>query len=116
MNKHSIYLALISVFMISIGQLLFKKTGLEIKQSGELFNFRVFFFLGIALFVYMLATLLWISVLRTVPLAKVYIIMSLSFVLVPLGSFFVFQEKISFIYILGSFFIIIGVLIVSKYN
>lgn len=116
MNKHSIYLALITVFMISVGQLLFKKTGLEIKQSGEWFSFRVFFFLGVTLFIYMLAILLWISILKTAPLSKAYIIMSLSFVLIPLWDVIFFREKISFVYIVGSFFIITGVLIILKYS
>jgi drug/metabolite transporter (DMT)-like permease len=101
------------VVTISIGQLLFK-------QASGLLDFRRPFaeptglaVLITALALYGGATLLWIAVLARAPLARIYPIMSLSFVLVPLGSLILFKERLSLSYWLGSALILAGFLVMS---
>ena len=88
-NLATTALAASCVVVISIGQLLFRQTGLAIEHAGTLLDKRVGIPLLAALAAYGLATLAWIHVLRSVPLSLAYPVMGLSFVLVPLfGALF----------------------------
>lgn len=55
-----------------------------------------------------LSTLVWISVLRTVPLNYAYTVMALAFVIVPTLSFLVLGEPLSLKLGLGSLLIVAG--------
>ena len=70
---------------------------------------------GFAMFIYGVATLLWISLLRYVPLNKAYVFMALSFVLVPIASYFVFREHITVGYWIGVALIVSGVIVAAKF-
>lgn len=62
-----------------------------------------------ALAIYGTATLAWIYLLRTTELSKVYPIMALSFVFVPLAARAFFGEEITPLYWVGIFLIVFGV-------
>lgn len=70
---------------------------------------------GLALFIYGIATLLWISLLRYVPLNKAYVFMALSFVLVPIASYYIFSEQITVGYWIGVALIVSGVIVAAKF-
>jgi drug/metabolite transporter (DMT)-like permease len=101
--------AIVCVTMISAGQLLFRQTSLAIERRGAWLDGEVLLLLGIALLTYGLATLLWIHLLRSMPLSAAYPFMGLSFVLVPLLGVLVFQESISLNQALGAGLILAGV-------
>lgn len=107
--------AIACVFIIAAGQLLFKKAGMEIQAVGSWASMRVMLVVGAALFIYGLATLLWISLLRYVPLNKAYVFMALSFVLVPIASTFIFREQVTLGYWAGVALIVSGVIVASKF-
>lgn len=105
--------AIACVLIIAIGQLLFKKVGMEIHSAGSWMSWRVLSIFGFAMFIYGLATLLWISLLRFVPLNKAYIFMALSFVVVPIASYFFFDETFSRGQYIGTALIVLGVVIAA---
>lgn len=88
---------------------------MEIQAIGSWMSWRVMVIVGSAFFIYGLATLLWISLLRYVPLNKAYVFMALSFVLVPIASFFLFKEQVSLGYWIGVGLIVSGVIVASKF-
>ncbi|MGJ8562045.1 MAG: EamA family transporter [Alphaproteobacteria bacterium] len=100
--------------MIASGQVLFKLTGDRLARSGDPFYtvlYNPVFILALA--IYGIATLLWIYVLKTVPLAYAYSFMALTFVIVPLMAALWLGETLTLKYALGAVFIIIGLFIVQ---
>ncbi len=114
MNKNQILLTLLCVVMIASGQILFKKSGIEIRNSETWFTFKNFLLLSFAFAIYASATFLWIDLLKAIPLSRAYVFMSLSFVIVPLASVIFFHEKLSFLYIIGAAFIVFGIILASQ--
>jgi len=103
-------------FMITLGQVLFKLTsGRLTAQAGTPFYtvaFNPVFLLALA--IYGAATLLWIHVLKTVPLAYAYSFMALTFVLVPLVAAIFLKEPLTIKYAMGACLIIAGLFIVQS--
>jgi len=107
-------LLLATPFMIALGQVLFKQTSERLSASGKAFHSIAFDPLFIlALIIYGSATLLWIYVLKHVPLAYAYSFMALTFVLVPLMAALWLGETITLKYALGAALIIAGLVIVQ---
>lgn len=106
-------LAVLCVLMVSAGQLMFRQTGMAIERSGGWLESEVLVLLGVALVTYGLATLLWIHLLRTMPLSAAYPFMGLSFVFVPIFGALLFRESIAFNQILGAMLIVAGITISS---
>ncbi len=114
MTFFQIILTISCVLTISIGQLLFKKVSINLNQSDSLFSIGVFGTFSLAIFIYGLATLFWIYILKSIPLNQAYSFMALSFVFVAIGSYWFFNEKISLNLILGLILIIVGLLFISN--
>ncbi|NIE65473.1 EamA family transporter [Burkholderia sp. Ax-1719] len=108
--------ALGCVFIISSGQLLFKKAGIEIQAAGTWFSPRALVMLFCALAIYGIATLLWINLLRFVSLNKAYLFMALCFILVPIASHFFFREAITRGYVVGAALIISGLVVATRFG
>ncbi|BAN23938.1 DMT family transporter [Caballeronia insecticola] len=104
------------VFIIASGQLLFKKAGMEIQLAGTWASPRALITVGLALFIYAIATLLWINLLRFVALNRAYSFMALCFVIVPIASHFAFGETITRGYAIGTGMIICGLLVASRFG
>jgi len=106
-------LLILTPIMIAAGQVLFKRTSerlLARSDAGFLsIAFDPFFIAALAL--YGTATLLWIYVLKAVPLSYAYSFMALTFVIVPLLSFIFLGESLSWRYGVGSALIITGLAI-----
>ena len=107
-------LAAICVLAVAGGQLLFKRVGLELETSGTWRDPRVLGFAAAGFVLYGASTLLWIHVLRAVDLGRVYPLMALSFVFVPLGSAWLFGEKLSLDYFLGVGLVVVGVAWIAR--
>jgi undecaprenyl phosphate-alpha-L-ara4N flippase subunit ArnE len=100
------------VFLLASGQMLFKKAALTIEVahiSSWLFNGWLY----TALTLYMLATILWIWILQDMPLSQAYPFVALGFAIVPLGAWWFFGETIDFRHVLGTIFIISGILVIA---
>ncbi len=113
MNLSQSIIALTCVFAISIGQILFKMVGSSINHAGTFLSTKPLALGLAAIMIYGLATLFWINLLRSVPLVKAYPYMALSFLFVPLIAVFILGERISLTYIVGTLFIVSGVVLVS---
>ena len=108
-----LYLMLIPV-LLSIGQILFKKTANAIvADSARRFLLSMFAnpYLWSALFVYGAATLLWVFVLSRVELGKAMPFMALTFVIAPAASAMLFDERLDLMYWTGVLVIVVGVCI-----
>lgn len=114
MTFFQIFLTVSCVLAISIGQLLFKKVSININQSDRLFSFEVLGTFSLAIFIYGLATLFWIYILKSIPLNQAYSFMALSFVFVSIGSYWFFNEAVTYQFIIGLLFIIIGLVIIAN--
>lgn len=106
-------LALFCVLLIAVGQLLFKLVG-KVSVETQVTGLRTMAIGGCALFLYGVATILWIYLLRSAELSKAYPWMALSYVLVAGGSVVFFRESISWTYAAGLLLIIAGVLVISR--
>jgi len=103
---------ILTVFAISLGQILFKmaSTGLELSPArfiGSLLNIKLI----IALVVYCLATLMWLLVLKSTSLRVAYPFCALAFFIVPVLSHFLLGESINWNTFAGAFLIAIGVFV-----
>lgn len=102
-------LILFCVLTIAAGQILFKTVALQADSAAAVLgNARLLALTLVAFFVYTIATLTWILVLRRVPLSYAYMFMSLAFVLVPLAGHFLFREPLSIRYLAGVCVIALG--------
>lgn len=116
MNFYQVLSAVLCVLAISVGQILFKWTGLQIQAELNWFSWKVILPVGLAAIIYGGATLLWINLLRQIELNKVYIFMSLTFFLVPMGSFIVFREHITLGYLVGVVIVVIGLIVATNFS
>jgi len=105
-------LVLFSV-LLAIGQSLFKKAALaSLGQPLPMGFLTVWMFAALAL--YAIATVLWVWLLRSVPLSTAYPFAALGFVLVPLLARVLFGEAIDLRYGVGAALIIVGIVVVSR--
>ena len=108
---------LLSVAGISAGQLLLKIAAVNMSNprvpSVSLAGFGVNLYLVAGVGVLGAATLLWVWVLRTVPLGIAYPFMALCFIIVPALGFFVLGEPVTWKTFVGSALIVGGVAIIS---
>ena len=81
-----------------------------------MFSVKVMGMAFLAFAIYGGATLLWVYLLRFVPLNKAYLFMALSFVFVPLAGYYFLAEKITFGVVIGAFLIISGIAVASKFG
>lgn len=113
MSTTQIGLAIASVLLIAVGQLLFKAVGVASAAAGTLMHPRALLLVCVAGALYVAATLAWIWLLRTAPLSRAYPYMALSFVLVPLLSAFFFRESLSAQYVIGIVLVIAGIVVAT---
>jgi len=116
MSLPTFVMVLVSVAMICCGQLLFKEVGNRLAVGMEPTQLQVVWVAAVAIGIYGLATLLWIHILRSVPLTRAYPFMALSFVIVPLGSILFFAEHVRPQYFIGTALIVAGVVVTTLSN
>jgi len=112
-------------FLMSLGQLLLKKTALVISnidnfsiQSLGLYKSISLLFqipwLYLALLIYLFAITLWLYILQKVPLSIAYPFSALAMIIVPVAASQIFSERLSFSYWVGAILIIIGIIIIAR--
>jgi drug/metabolite transporter (DMT)-like permease len=108
---------LLSVFGISVGQLLLKMSALQLTNPNafgfSIAGFRVSFLLLLGFFVLGISTLLWVWVLRELPLSVAYPFMALAFVFVPALSYLFLGETQSLTQVIGAVLICSGLIVGS---
>ena len=107
-------LAVLCVVGIACGQILFKLTANALAETGSIFAGKTFTILFCALALYGLTTLGWIWVLQKGNLSRIYPIMALSFVFVPILSHFLLGEKFNTQYFLGVAVLLCGIILTIK--
>ena len=113
MSWFHIIITVTCVVGIATGQMLFKKAALAINEASGLSAWIFNGWLLAALALYGLTTLLWVWILKHVPLHMAYPFMALAFLIVPVLGYLVLGEDISLKVFIGSLFIIVGVVISS---
>lgn len=102
-------LTLVCVGGIAAGQILFRLAAERIDGQRLVMSLFTNIWLWVALTVYGLATLLWIHVLRTAPLNRVYPLFALAFVVVPIIEHWVWQQPLRWQSWAGGLIIALGV-------
>lgn len=116
MSAFQIWSVLFCVCLISLGQILFKYVGMLSAAEANGLNIRAIVFGAVALGIYGLATLVWIYLLRSIPLSKAYPFMALSFVLVPLAAVVFYAEAVNAAYVAGLVLIISGIFVIARFS
>ena len=113
MTFSQVVLVSLTVLSLSFGQVLFK-------LAANTMNLRPFSAstilnpsLILALFVYFIATIMWLLVLRQIPLRIAYPYAALAFLFVPLLAYFLLGEKLYWNTFLGAALIFTGVWVSS---
>ncbi|MDD2759413.1 MAG: hypothetical protein PHH11_03850 [Methylomonas sp.] len=107
-------IAVICVIGLAIGQILFKVTANSLSQTGSFFAVKTAAPLLAAITLYAITTLAWVWILQKMELGKIYPLMALAFVIVPLGSHFMFGERFQPHYFMGVTLIMIGIVVTVK--
>jgi drug/metabolite transporter (DMT)-like permease len=106
--------ALACVFGIVSGQFLFKYCANQLKETGSAFDTRFILVLCAAIALYGATSVGWILVLQKMELGRAYPMMAVAFILVPIGSHFLFGEKLPPMYFLGVLLISIGIVVAAR--
>lgn len=105
--------ALLCVIGLAAGQILFKMSSAGLAESG-LFSLKAAVPLIAAMALYGTTSLAWVWALQRIELGRIYPIMALAFVLVPLGSHLIFGERFQTQYFVGVALIVAGIVIAVK--
>ena len=107
-------LAILCVVGIAVGQILFKLSAISLSETGSFFALKTFLTLVSAMLLYGITSIAWVWVLQKTDLGRVYPLMAIAFILVPIGSYLIFGERFQSQYFVGVVLIIIGVFTVLK--
>jgi undecaprenyl phosphate-alpha-L-ara4N flippase subunit ArnE len=116
MGARNLVLLLTCVGGIAVGQVLFKLSARRVAGAdgaGDLWRLVVSPPFLAALAVYGLASLLWVWVLREVPLSRAYPFFALSFVLVPLMAWAFMGEPVTARYWAGVAVLVAGLVVIG---
>lgn len=109
-----VMLAILTAFSLAGGQMLFK-LGAANWHGDSLYSWVVSFitnpFLVVAIFLYAFTVIMWIYVLRVLPLSLAYPLTALSYIIVPIASYLILHEKISWQTAAGAVLIILGIVV-----
>lgn len=112
MSVPQLLLALFTVFLLSVGQVLLKLAAdtIDVSATGlisALMNLRLI----AAVLVYIIATALWLVAIRGIPLNIAYPIAAFAFFIVPTLSHFILGEALGWHTYAGAGIIALGVVV-----
>ncbi|MDP5238444.1 hypothetical protein Q9Q94_02830 [Uliginosibacterium sp. 31-16] len=107
-------IAVLCVIGLAIGQILFKVSATSLSETGSFLALKTATTLFAAMAIYGITSLAWVWVLQKIELGRVYPLMALAFVLVPVGSHFVFGERFQPQYFVGVALIMIGIVVAVR--
>ena len=113
MTIRQVLLTVLTVLMLSIGQVLFKYASgkIDIEGKGIFAGLLLNPAFIIAIAVYAVATISWLLVLKATPLRVAYPFAALAFVMVPIFASIFLGETLRFTTFAGAAVIILGVYI-----
>jgi len=113
MTVRQIVLTILTVLMLSIGQVFLKYASgkIDIQGKGILAGLLLNPAFVIAIVVYGIATISWLLVLKMTPLRISYPFTALAFIIVPIFAFFFLGETLRWTTFAGAAVIILGVYI-----
>jgi undecaprenyl phosphate-alpha-L-ara4N flippase subunit ArnE len=117
MSLRSLLLTALCVLMLAVGQLMFKSAASQWKFDGLTWASVAGFLSPLmiaALALYAVATVLWVFVLRTVPLSTAYAVYALAFLVVPLLAHFVLDEPLPPNVLVGGAIIVAGIVVAVR--
>ena len=108
--------------LMSIGQILFKKTALFLVENSNeglslldgIFKALTVPWLYMALCVYAMATICWLYILQRIPLSLAYPFSALAMIMVPIIAVYLFGERLTWSYWIGVLFIFTGIIIIAR--
>jgi len=112
----AIFLTLVCVAMVAVGQVLFKVAAGHWRVDGfGVATLRSFLsgWMIVALVVYAIATVLWVYVLRLAPLSLAYPLFALAFIVTPILGHYLLGEPLSWRVFAGGAVIVAGVIIAT---
>ena len=100
---------------LSIGQILFKIGAVRLERDGAptpipFLNVPI----AVALLIYVISTVFWISALRVLPLRVAYPVSALAFVLVPVLGHFLLDEPLGVRSLIGAVIIVAGIAVATS--
>lgn len=102
--------------MMSIGQLFFKQSAIFSENHPELNIFLKYilnpWFYG-AISFFAVSTFTWVKILTQMKISIAYPILSISYILTAIGAFYIFQERLTILNMVGIFLIMLGVSLIS---
>lgn len=104
------------VALLSLGQVFFKVAAEQIRAGSlreTLASMALNPQLILALAIYGVATLLWVLVLREVPLSRAYPVTALGMIIVPVIGLVLFKEPLSWSLIAGGVLMVAGAYIIA---
>lgn len=114
-----IYFAIISILFSSLGQVLVKLGATKI-PTDTVFNMQYITkylllnkYIVSGLFLYGLSFLMWIKVLTKLELSYAYPLISISYIVIFLASYFLFKEPFTIQKLIGSALILTGVIVMG---
>ena len=110
------YLLIINMVLMSIGQLLFKQAAVFVNNRGDLnfilkYALNPWFYGAISFFA--VSTFVWVRILTQMKISVAYPLLSVSYILTAIGAFYIFQERLTVLNLVGIFFIMLGVSLIS---
>lgn len=106
--------AVLCVVGVAAGQVLFKISSMVLAETGTFMSVKTLLAFTPPMFLYGLTSIAWVWVLQHADLGRVYPLMALAFVLVPLGSHLAFGERFQVQYFVGVALIMAGIIIAAK--
>lgn len=107
-------ITVLCVVGISLGQMLFKKAAQSIANAATWQHWVFNGWLIAALVLYGITTLVWIWVLRHVPLHLAYPFMGLAFLIVPILGWIFLNEPIQVPTLVGGALILAGITVAAR--
>lgn len=106
--------AVLCVVGLAIGQILFKASAAALAGGSSIFAPKTAAMFLAAMGLYATTSVAWVWVLQKVELGRIYPLMALAFILVPIGSYFVFGERLHPQYFVGLLMIVGGILVIVR--
>ncbi len=104
------------VCLVAAGQIMFKLVANRATTTENLSLFQQWWtwqFI-VALGIYAAATVMWVWVLRFIPLNVAYPVYALAFIIVPVASYFLLTEPIGLKHLVGGVLIVAGVVVIAR--
>jgi multidrug transporter EmrE-like cation transporter len=106
--------ALLCIVGLAAGQILFKMSAEALSTGASPLTLRAAWPFLAAVCLYGITSVAWAWLLQRIELGRVYPLMGLAFVLVPLGSHLVFGERFPPQYFIGVVLIVIGIVVAAR--